>query len=918
MAVTAMKEWREVFGSAFDAMERTGPKGNLLQRLEQEAKQTGVVGSASEMLRAALADKHEPIRELLLQRLSSWDFSLTASWSRTEPNTRARRDEIYERLSLKDALRELFESELPPRLNEEREIVVSEGSGDRWYSADFLRGREFYWPRFADYLRKTKKLPENVCQSLNETSNRILEHLAEPHSGEPTPRRGLVVGYVQSGKTTNFTAVIAKAIDAGFRFIIVLAGTIDLLRKQTQRRLDMELVGLENINVDQEDENREYRDDKSWKSFLSFGEEPRKLGFPNIRRLTSSTGDFRSVSNSLKIISFDEVDPQLGPACSPQNIKRMNARLVVIKKNTSRLKYLIREIKAAKRIHNDLPTLVIDDESDQASVNTRAKFRIDKQRTKTNAAIVELLKSLPRAQYVGYTATPFANVFVDPDDSEDIFPRDFILSLPRPTGYMGVRDFHDLEEVAPGAMGNREAHVRQFKEADADEQLNRALDSYLVAGALKLHRSSKGVPGDFRHHTMMIHETVRNEAQSDRKSNISDLWLSAGYASPGKGRTRLEVALEEFRRVSTARDRDMVFPKSFSELRPFVAESLKRIESDGGPVLVVNGTEDSDDPEFDSKDVWKVLVGGAKLSRGFTVEGLTVTYFRRRATQQDSLLQMGRWFGYRGGYADLVRLFLESGDEGGFDLYDAFEAICRDEESFRAQLSQYSHSLKPREVPALVYNSYPKLMPTARNKMFNAELVSAGFQGWVESGYRSRVKGLVENWEALERLVKKGLTTASLPTRFLSVEVDRKAVVNFLDRFVWSDEYSMVAEREFLRKEPSVVDSWYVLLPQLEKGGIVSLGGEVECSVHTRTAKGDYFKVFSDKRRNEAEEFARKSRAGILLVYPTQPRGEVPLERPVVGFAVFHPTEAAEARLKFRARKKEEPMAISVPVRRAK
>lgn len=899
-AVTA---WGEAIGAALDALRGGGPRGSLLKRLSREAEDLGVSGDARVALKHALGDKTNPSRELLLNRFSEWDFAPLPPWSSTERNTRARRDEIYEKLELAGELRDAFEASIPPKLDVDHEVVIAENDAGAWYNAQFLREREFYWPRFRDYLLQKKGLPDDVVQSLNVSSTRILEHLSPPHSKDPAPRRGLVVGYVQSGKTTNFTAVIGKAIDAGFRLIIVFAGTIDLLREQTQRRLDMELVGVENLEVDHEDADREYREDKGWDKFIRFDVDPRALGFPRIRRLTNSKGDFRAVSASFRVLNFEEIDPRDGPAFTEANIRRTGARLLVIKKNTARLKQLIREIRATKNLHNDLPVLVIDDESDQASVNTRAKFHVDKERTKTNAAIVELLRLLPRAQYIGYTATPFANVFVDPNDAEDIFPRDFIISLPRPDGYMGVRDFHDLEESSGGAIGNRQAHVRQFKEVDADEALNRAMDSFLIGGAIKLFRESKGVKGDFKHHTMMIHETVSNEAQGSRRDDIIELWRSAGYASPGRGRRRLELALDEVKRVSLARKSKLPLPENVDELKKYISDAIGRIESDPGPVLVVNGRPESDNPEFDSKYVWKILIGGAKLSRGYTVEGLTVTYFRRRSKQQDSLLQMGRWFGYRGGYKDLVRLYLEESEEGEFDLYTAFEAICRDEEAFRAQLTQYNHDLKPRQVPALVYNSYPQLVPTAKNKMFNAELVSAGFEGFKESGFRSRNGGIEKNWALLEKLVGASLRSLSVERngQFFWTEVTRKAVVQFLDQFTWSSQYDMGAERRFLRDEKIVASKWRVYLPQLQEDDVIQLGGR-DCSIHKRSAEGDDFKAFSDKRRNPIRDAAETERFGALIVYPTQPKDEERLAYPVVGFTVYHPTVDGPMPLVFRAR----------------
>ncbi|MEQ1737997.1 MAG: hypothetical protein ABL886_16525, partial [Rhodoglobus sp.] len=440
-----------------------------------------------------------------------------------------------------DELRKAFDKHLPAKTDDvERELVITDHQTDSWYNADFLRGREFYWPRYRDYLKTKKGLSEETLCALHESANRVLESLARPHANTAEPRRGLVVGYVQSGKTTNFTAVLSKAIDAGYRLIIVLAGTIDLLRLQTQRRLDMELVGVENIGIDPEDPEREYRDDDSFpKKFISYGAKPRLLGSTNIKRLTSSSGDFRSIDASFQALAFDELGGR-EKAYTIEAIKRTNVRLIVIKKVTPRLKKLVREIRNNKDVREQLPTLIIDDESDQASVNTVNPDKVTaKERSQTNAHIVQLLELLPRAQYIGYTATPFANVLVDAADAADIYPRDFIISLPRSSGYMGVRDFHDFD-AADGQTPNKDAFVRQFEQDDT-QSLERAIDAFVVSGALKLFRQEKGVVGDFRHHTMMVHESVRNVEQFERRDEILRLWKSAGYSSTGAGPARLKA-----------------------------------------------------------------------------------------------------------------------------------------------------------------------------------------------------------------------------------------------------------------------------------------------------------------------------------------------------------------------------------------
>ena len=177
------------------------------------------------------------------------------------------------------------------------------------------------------------------------------------------------------------------------------------------------------------------------------------------------------------------------------------------------------------------------------------------------------------------------------------------------------------------------------------------------------------------------------------------------------------------------------FPDDFDELRESLGEAIRRIWGTGSPVIVVNSDKDLNQEaiDFDKRSVWRILVGGTKLSRGFTVEGLTVSYYRRRTRQAATMMQMGRWFGFRAGYKDLVRLYIGRNEQDRtmrLDLYEAFEAMVRDEEDFRGELERYSHlvdgvpQVRPREIPPLVSQRLPWLKPEAANKMYNAELVT--------------------------------------------------------------------------------------------------------------------------------------------------------------------------------------------------
>lgn len=409
--------------------------------------------------------------------------------------------------------------------------------------------------------------------SLDEASRAVVERLTDPEQVAARQAKGLVVGYVQSGKTANFTGVTAKAIDAGHRLVIVLGGTLNMLRAQTQRRIDMELIGQENIlrGADPDDLDSlvgvDYvgDDDPDWPEFVSHGGRPSLRGAFDIERLTTRDNDYKSLATGIRALEYEKRD-QTRPLRDPANLHHAAARVLVVKKNKAVLSKLVKDLKQIKSLLGELPTLIIDDESDQASLNTSNPKKWaagSKERTAINDQISQLLGLLPRAQYVGYTATPFANVFVDPSDAHDIFPTDFLISLPRPVGYMGVQDFHDLDSPVPEAErdisnSQEKAHVRGIYADTCDDRLQEALDAFLLTGALKLYRAEHGVTdADFRHHTMLVHESLKTDDHAELALRINTMWHESGYSSSA-GHERLAALYEkDFAPVSAAQAPDL-------------------------------------------------------------------------------------------------------------------------------------------------------------------------------------------------------------------------------------------------------------------------------------------------------------------------------------------------------------------------
>ncbi|MFF9058485.1 Z1 domain-containing protein [Streptomyces sp. NPDC014882] len=711
---------------------------------------------SEELFHTHLVSGDESLRALWSRHLTAWDFVEDPHWASTTPaRTDERRAAVYDRLQLGSDVRKALDDAVPVAKIPGPTVITREFTP--WYTPERAAARSFYWTSYEGKLR-AKGWSDTAVASLDEASRAVVERLTDPEQPAARQAKGLVVGYVQSGKTANFTGVAAKAIDAGYRLVIVLGGTLNLLRAQTQRRLDMELIGQENIlrGADVTDLDSlvgvDYvgDDDADWEDFVRHGARPSVLGAFDIERLTTRDKDYKSLAQGIRALEFEKREPTR-PLHDPANLHHTAARVLVVKKNKAVLTKLVKDLKQIHGLLGELPTLIIDDESDQASVNTLDPKKWEQgrpERTAINGLLSQLLELLPRAQYVGYTATPFANVFIDPGDDGDLFPNDFLISLPRPSGYMGAQDFHDLDSAIPAeertyANSQQKAHIRDVYESTGD-RLQEAMDSFVLSGALKLYRADHGVPdGPFRHHTMLAHQSVRKDDHADLALRINSMWHQAGYSSAA-GHDRLAALwASDFAPVSEAHASDLPSPASYEVLRPYVNAARQRIGSGGQPVIVVNGDSDRYfdqlNLDFDrTPHVWKILVGGTKLSRGFTVEGLTITYYRRTTQQADTLMQMGRWFGFRPGYRDLVRLYIGREELIGkktVDLYEALEAICLDEELFRAELARYaplvdgSPQVTPAQIPPLVTQHLPWVKPSARNKMFNAQLIEVRSPG---------------------------------------------------------------------------------------------------------------------------------------------------------------------------------------------
>jgi hypothetical protein len=890
---------RDAYLSALDGMARRGPKG-IHQRANADLDDDPDVRADDQALQKLLSDAgpDDALRRELHTRIATWDHaddSTNSGWfNGSAPNTPKRRSRILELLEVTNETAELLNA-LFPIVNDESIIIAEKFTP--WFSPELMESRSFYWRHYSGLLQESGKFSPLALAKLDLATNRVVERLTKPSQAKPYQAKGLVVGYVQSGKTANFTGVVAKAIDLGYRLVIVLTGTTDLLRTQTQRRLDMELVGRENIlrGVDSGDaealKDVDYQDDVDWlnNKFVSHGGRPSELGrHPDLHRLTTKAFDYRSLKQGIAALDFERRD-RTKLFHEEINLFASDARLLVVKKNASILGKFVSDLKKITARVADIPVLIIDDESDQASVNTSnpKKWAAGKtERTAINGHLSRLLEMLPRAQYVGYTATPFANVFIDPSDALDMFPRDFMLSLERPEGYMGAEDFHDfddsvenLDEFSPQSK-NKDAHVR-LRDSNTESDLLEALDCFVLAGAIKLYREQHH-GYEFKHHTMLIHEamkTAEHRAQADR---VRQAWRRAGYLTGG-AKERLEERYEvDFLPFADNGPEVYPMPESFEELWQYIGTVASRIGHSNNPVLVVNSDKDLEQEEidFDKKSVWRILLGGNKLARGFTVEGLTTSYYRRRTNQADTLMQMGRWFGFRRGYRDLVRLYTTPA------LYDAFESICLDERYFQNELKQYATlvngepAVTPAEIPPLVASHM--LRPTAASKMYNAVLtVRRSLSKEPSSGYPAvnDRKALRENIVALGPLLQVATRDIDKSNPYCGISFRSKCgilshqeVVGALSKLNWANEESFRADLAWLKElGPDRLADWLIVMPQPAKSSLSYFEGSGPFGLHGRVCSDNRIRGNSDSGHRIACRTAAdrsKEKRGYFLLYP--------------------------------------------------
>jgi len=604
-----------------------------------------------------------------------------------------------------------------------------------------------------------KSLPPDVVHTIDQDTDRVMNNVGDP-STDRFLIRGMVVGHVQSGKTGNYSALVCKAADAGYRFIVVIAGGTDSLRDQTQERLNDSFVGAENGEQ------------------IGAG-----VGFTTPGTLpiclTTKDRDFnkQDAAKMSQGINFDNINSPI---------------LIVIKKNPNSLKNVINWLRA--QYPNVIPNhsmLVVDDESDYASIN----YNIDEvDPSVINRRIRELLGLFKKGTYVAYTATPFANIFIDHNaQSEayggDLFPKDFIFALDSPTNYFGARRiFLDTEGrhlvVIPQDEIDTHLPLKHMMGDDLtlSPTLKDAIRLFILNVGIRWLRGQQN-----KHNSMLIHVSRFTRIHGLISSQVAEYVeeLKRDLSVYGKLPNGAQISTHISALKETFQSRLKTIPMTPEEWPDVVASATDAVST----ILIREAHQKSRvRVAFKKKAPTNaIVIGGATLSRGFTLEGLSVSYFLRSTIFYDTLMQMGRWFGYRPQYEDLCRVYMSE------TSIDHFERIILASEDLMKSIDRMAtNNLTPLEF-GLAVQLHPEsaLQITARNKQRSVRdvIVNMSLDGHLKETARFTMApgDAMENRDLIIGLVRVLGSTdrhqVGVGGSYLWRDVDSSHVKGFLNAF---------------------------------------------------------------------------------------------------------------------------------------
>jgi hypothetical protein len=564
---------------------------------------------------------------------------------------------------------------------------------------------EYFWKRYRDYLIRYVKLNLNSVNKLdNDTLPDLMNLLGDPTSQSPFFRRGLVIGDVQSGKTSTYTGLISKAADAGYKIVILLTGVTETLRSQTQKRIEAGIIGISITGLKGKHPKVVKR--------VGVGKDNGPI---KVTAMTSLEYDF--------IGSKDQITTSLS-----------NHQLVmfIVKKNTKVLEKLYNWLcnmnvdPVDNKIH--YPMLLIDDEADNASVNTNKE---EEDPTKTNEVIRKLANVFTQTTYVGFTATPYANVFINPDTTEemlndDLFPKNFIYVLNPPDNYIGaisifgqdakhkdsliwIQDIEEPVDIEDFDTVNN-FYYKHKKEwaGDLPKSLKTSVYCFFLANVVRDLRGDSLEP-----RTMMINISRFVKVQKYIKEKIETLFNDIYHEieinfSDNTEKNKTLMLYSELKECWDNYYSKLDIEWSEVSKKEYLIAAIENIE-----VLVINSGKNSGRLDYEKNPhLRSIAIGGLALSRGLTLEGLLVSYFYRNTSTYDVLMQMGRWFGYRKNYEDLFKIWTSKKSA------DWYNEISENTEDLKKDIFRMREAkLTPEHFGLRVRNDSDELLITARNKM---------------------------------------------------------------------------------------------------------------------------------------------------------------------------------------------------------
>ena len=673
--------------------------------------------------------------------------------------------------------------------------------------------RDSYWGRFYEWMKCSSPLSKDALKTLDKNTTKIMKYLGDPKVPEFSIH-GLVLGDVQSGKTGTYSALINKAIDAGYRVIIVLSGLLESLRIQTQERMEDAVTGI----LTPTRRNEELKNKITGCGNYGCGVKPSE------RMLTARWFDFSSRICAEKL-SDDRVF------------------VCVTKKNKSVLQSIhdwltdCAHLSGSDKIENEA-LLLIDDEADNASINV--KKDPSEAPAKINGLIRSILAMFKKSSYVGFTATPYANIFINPEISDDelskadLFPRDFIEYIEPPTSYIGakrifrkggdqrhqVRIIDDIEDYLP-VKHKVDVDVSQ---RELPESLKTAIRTFAIVTAI---RNCKGGLDSCVHRSMLINVSRFVKVQHQIK-DVVERFFHSHVKTPVDIHAENPRALRvpDILQLKTIFDEKYAAGCAFSWDEVFKMMSTRIGETE---VIVYNSKEKSSLIFDDKKPRTVIVVGGLAVSRGITLSGLSTTYLSRNTKMYDALLQMGRWFGYRNGYFDLCTIWMSA------DARRWYQRVTEAHLELVADLIRMSYLKKtPADFGLRVRQDDMTLLVTALNKMRMSWVIQGNFN----------VLGQVINFPLLSREIEVNRKNRERVDAFLAdchsckeqahppanvyVDIPASKILQFLKEYQVAD---ISAEKEQYKQFLNVISnlasndiryaSWTVAVVKLQDGTLL-------------------------------------------------------------------------------------------------